>query len=92
MGRGNLRSSKIHVFEQSTLDFESVIESDESMHSTSLQPDPSPILQTAFAFWSSKVLLTAVDFDVFTKLGNRQITGASWFGLWCAKARSFQIA
>ena len=33
--------------------------------------DPSPILQTAFAFWSSKVLLTAVEFDVFTKLGSR---------------------
>ncbi len=38
--------------------------------------DPGPILQTAFAFWSSKVLLTAVDFGVFTKLGDRRITGA----------------
>ena len=37
--------------------------------------DPSPILQTAFGFWSSKVLLTAVEFGVFTKLGNRRITG-----------------
>lgn len=47
------------------------------MH-TAAQPDldPSAILQTAFAFWSSKVLLTAVEFGVFTKLGNRQITGA----------------
>ena len=45
------------------------------MHSASLQLDPGPILQTAFAFWSSKVLLTAVDFGVFTKLGNRQLTG-----------------
>ncbi len=45
------------------------------MHDTSLQIDPSPILQTAFAFWSSKVLLTAVDFGVFTKLGGRRITG-----------------
>ena len=45
------------------------------MHDTSLQIDPSPILQTAFAFWSSKVLLTAVDFGVFTKLGDRRITG-----------------
>ena len=34
--------------------------------------DPSPILQTAFAFWSSKVLLTAVELDVFTKLGERR--------------------
>src|SRR3984893_11006527 len=38
--------------------------------------DPGPILQTAFAFWSSKVLLTAVEFDTFTKLGNRRMTGA----------------
>src|SRR6476660_1480359 len=38
--------------------------------------DPSPILQTAFAFWSSKVLLTAVEFGVFTRLGERRITGA----------------
>ena len=26
--------------------------------------DPSPILQTAFGFWQSKVLLTAVEFGV----------------------------
>ncbi len=38
--------------------------------------DPGPILQTAFAFWSSKVLLTAVEFGVFTQLGNRRIAGA----------------
>ncbi len=38
--------------------------------------DPGPILQTAFAFWSSKVLLTAVDFGVFTKLDDRRVTGA----------------
>src|SRR6266566_231277 len=46
------------------------------MPNTSAQLDPSQILQTAFAFWSSKVLLTAVDFDVFTKLGQRRVTGA----------------
>lgn len=40
------------------------------------QLDPGPILQTAFAFWSSKVLLTAVEFGVFSKLGNRRATGA----------------
>src|ERR1700745_1940562 len=45
------------------------------MPHTSAQLDPGPILQTAFAFWSSKVLLTAVEFDVFTKLGNRHVTG-----------------
>ena len=38
-------------------------------------PDVAPILQTAFGFWSSKVLLTAVEFGVFTKLGNRRLTG-----------------
>ena len=44
-----------------------------------LQPrpeDPSPILQTAFAFWASKVLLTAVEFGLFTTLGDRHLTGA----------------
>jgi hypothetical protein len=38
--------------------------------------DPSAILQTAFAFWSSKVLLTAVEMDVFTRLGRERLTGA----------------
>ena len=38
--------------------------------------DPSPILQTAFGFWSSKVLLSAVELGLFTKLGDRKLTGA----------------
>lgn len=38
--------------------------------------DPSAILQTAFAFWSSKVLLTAVEMGVFTRLGERSLTGS----------------
>jgi len=38
--------------------------------------DSSAILQTAFAFWNSKVLLTAVEMGLFTKLGNRPLTGA----------------
>lgn len=42
----------------------------------SSQPNPSAILQTAFSFWSSKVLLTAVEFGVFTRLANRELTGA----------------
>jgi O-methyltransferase domain/Dimerisation domain len=46
------------------------------MQDASPQLDPGPILQTAFAFWSSKVLLTAVELGVFTKLGDRRITGA----------------
>ena len=36
--------------------------------------DPGPILQTAFAFWSSKVLLTAVGFGLFTRLGDGRMT------------------
>ncbi len=38
-------------------------------------PSPSSILQTAFSFWNSKVLLTAVEVGLFTKLGNRCLTG-----------------
>jgi hypothetical protein len=40
------------------------------------QIDPSPILQTAFGFWNSKVLLTAVEFGVFTTLAQRPLTGS----------------
>lgn len=36
---------------------------------------PDAILQTAFSFWSSKVLLTAVEFGLFTKLADRRLTG-----------------
>jgi hypothetical protein len=32
--------------------------------------DPSQILQTATAFWASKVLLTAVEFDLFSVLAD----------------------
>src|SRR5215472_14107332 len=39
-------------------------------------PTPDAILQTAFGFWNSKVLLTAVTFDLFTALGQRRLTGA----------------
>lgn len=45
------------------------------MQDPNSQLHPGPILQTAFAFWSSKVLLTAVGLGVFTKLGDRRITG-----------------
>lgn len=34
------------------------------------QLDPSYIMQTSTAFWPSKVLLTAVELDLFTALGN----------------------
>ena len=43
-------------------------------------PDVLPILQTAFAFWSSKVLLTAVELRVFTRLRDRRLTGAQLGG------------
>jgi hypothetical protein len=39
-------------------------------------PNPSSILQTAFGFWSSKVLLTAVEVGLFTTLAGRRLTGA----------------
>jgi hypothetical protein len=32
------------------------------------QPEPSQILQTGFAFWVSKTLLSAVELEVFTEL------------------------
>lgn len=36
--------------------------------------DPSHIMQTATAFWASKVLLTAVELDVFSMLGEGAMT------------------
>ena len=39
-------------------------------------PNPSTILQTAFGFWNSKVLLTAVEVGLFTTLAERSLTGA----------------
>ncbi len=43
-------------------------------------PDPSAIFQGAFAFWTSKVLLTAVEMGVFTVLGSRRLTGTQLGG------------
>jgi hypothetical protein len=42
---------------------------------TNPSPAPSSILQTAFGFWNSKVLLTAVEVGLFTKLAGRRLTG-----------------
>ena len=50
------------------------------MSNPSTALSPGQILQTAFAFWSSKVLLTAVEFGVFTRLGHRRATGAELGG------------
>jgi hypothetical protein len=36
--------------------------------------NPGHIMQTATAFWASKVLLTAVEFDLFTALGDKAMT------------------
>ena len=47
-----------------------------STPSAQRQVEPDRILQTAFGFWSSKVLLTAVDFGVFDALRDRPMTGA----------------
>ncbi len=40
------------------------------------QLDPSHIMQTATAFWASKVLLTAVELDLFSTLGGGAMTAA----------------
>lgn len=37
--------------------------------------DPTRILNTGFGFWSSKVLLTAVELEVFTALSGKKLTG-----------------
>jgi 2-polyprenyl-3-methyl-5-hydroxy-6-metoxy-1,4-benzoquinol methylase len=37
---------------------------------------PAKILETGIAFWPAKVLLTAVELDVFTTLGARSMSGA----------------
>jgi hypothetical protein len=37
--------------------------------------NPGHIMQTSTAFWVSKVLLTAVEFDLFTVLGDGQMSG-----------------
>jgi hypothetical protein len=39
--------------------------------------DPGHIMQTATAFWASKVLLTAVELDLFTVLGDGKMTAVN---------------
>jgi hypothetical protein len=41
---------------------------------------PDAILQIAFGFWGSKVLLTAVEFGLFTTLAEHRLTGAQLGG------------
>lgn len=38
------------------------------------QPDPGHIMQTATAFWASKVLLTAVELGLFSTLADESMT------------------
>src|SRR4051812_4831009 len=38
------------------------------METTSNQPSPSSIMQVGTGFWASKILLSAVNFQLFTKL------------------------
>ena len=38
--------------------------------------DPGHIMQTATAFWASKVLLTAVELDLFSTLGDKSMTAS----------------
>ena len=45
-------------------------------HSPTAGPNPGHIMQTATAFWASKVLLTAVEFDLFTALDGNAMTAA----------------
>jgi hypothetical protein len=40
------------------------------------QVDPSHIMQVGMGFWASKTLLSAVELELFTKLGNDGMTGA----------------
>ena len=46
------------------------------MENQNNQPSPAHIMQTGSGFWASKVLLTAVDFELFTHLSkNSQMSG-----------------
>src|ERR1043165_9002842 len=40
------------------------------------QPDPAQILQVGSGFWASKTLLSAVELELFTRLGSESMTGA----------------
>src|SRR4051812_17015082 len=39
------------------------------------QVDPSHILQVGMGFWGSKALLSAVELELFTRLGSESMTG-----------------
>lgn len=46
------------------------------MEKTTTQPTPAAILQMGTGFWASKILLTAVNFELFTHLAKQESTPA----------------
>jgi Dimerisation domain/O-methyltransferase domain len=54
---------------------ERFVETAERTNSMSDTIDQSRILDTGFGFWSSKVLLTAIELEVFTILSEKKLTG-----------------
>src|SRR5437667_266728 len=47
-----------------------------SGESMSQQVDPSHIMQVGMGFWASKTVLSAVELELFTKLGSDEMTGS----------------
>jgi len=62
-----MRTQEIKQEQQNTINLQ-------GKSSEQVELDPSHIMQTATSFWSSKVLLTAVEFDLFTVLGGDAMT------------------
>ena len=52
-----------------------VTKTNERETTTAKQLNPSKIMQTGMAFWASKILLTAVEFELFTLLADSQLSG-----------------
>ena len=55
------------------------------------QLDPTSIMQTATSFWASKVLLTAVEFDLFSTLGDGSMTAEQLGGRWDSILRQIRL-
>lgn len=62
---------------------------------TTTQPSPAAILQIGTGFWASKVLLTAVNFELFTQLSKKPNQSAkdikSKLGLKCTDRNTFDF-
>ncbi len=50
---------------------------DEQIENHSVQPSPATILQVGTGFWASKILLTAVNFELFTYLAKQSSMSAA---------------